>query len=63
VYSSLGQDEKAIELYGKHLAIAVEVGDRAAEGRAYDELCRAYNSLGHFEKAIEFYHKALAISR
>ena len=49
-------------MHEKHLAIAVEVGDRAGEGRAYCNLGNAYDSLGQFHKAIEMHEKDLAIA-
>ena len=33
-YLSLGDFRKAIEYHEKHLKIAIEIGDRAGEGRA-----------------------------
>ena len=38
VYHSLGDFQKAMEYYERHLKISKEVGDRAGEGRAYVSL-------------------------
>ena len=49
-YFSLGDFRKAIEYHEKHLKIAIEIGDRAGEGRANGNL-GAYFSLDCFRKA------------
>ena len=41
-YQSLGDYRKAIEYHEKRLKIAIEIGDRAGEGRAYGNLGNAY---------------------
>ena len=43
---SLGDFRKAIEYLEKHLKIAIEIGDRAGEGRAYGNLGNAYRLTG-----------------
>ena len=58
---SLGDFRKAIEYHEKDLKIAIEIGDRAGEGRAYGNLGNAYRSLGDFRKAIEYHEKSLKI--
>ena len=45
------------------MKIAIEIGDRAGEGRAYGNLGNAYVSLGDYRKAIEYHEKHLKISR
>ena len=44
------------------MKIAIEIGDRAGEGRAYGNLGNAYFSLGDFRKAIEYHEKDLKIA-
>ena len=61
-YMSLGDFRKAIEYHEKHLKIAIEIGDRAGEGRAYGNLGNPYFSLGDFRKAIEYHEKHLKIA-
>ena len=56
---SLGDFPKAIEYHEKLLKIAIEIGDRAGEGRAYGNLGIAYGSLGDIRKAIEYHEKRL----
>ena len=41
-----------IEYLEQQLSIAIEVGDRAGQGRAYGNLGIAYDSLGQFQQAI-----------
>ena len=62
LYDSLGQHDKAVELYQKWLNIALEVGDRGGEGNAYGNLATVYNYLGQHDKAVEFYRKCLNIA-
>jgi len=40
-----------------------EVGERAAEGRAYTNIGAAYDSLRDFEKAIEYHELYLSIAK
>ena len=44
------------------MKIAIEIGDRGAEGRAYGSLGNAYQSLGDYRKAIEYHAKHLKIA-
>ena len=44
------------------MKIAIEIGDRAGEGRAYGNLGNAFYSLGDFRKAIEYHEKHLKIA-
>ena len=43
--------EKPLSIMKKHLKIAIEIGDRAGEGRAYGNLGNAFYSLGDFPKS------------
>ena len=61
-HRSLGAPRKAIEYHRKHLAIAVEVGDRAGEGRANGNIGNAHDSMGEFREAIEYHRKHLGIA-
>ena len=58
----LGDYRKAIEYHEKRLKIAIEIGDRAGEGRAHGNLGNAYQSLGDYQKAIECHEKRLKIA-
>ena len=44
------------------MKIAIGIGDRAGEGRAYGSLGNAYQSLGDFRKANEYHEKHLKIA-
>ena len=44
------------------MKIAIEIGDRGGEGRAYGNLGNAYDSLGAYRKAIEYHEKDLKIA-
>ena len=45
------------------MKIAIQIGDRAGEGRAYGNLGTALQSLGEYEKAIKYYKKDLKITK
>ena len=72
-YQKLGQNAKAIEPFEKVLAILKEMGDRAGQGAAFNDLAKrlqaptlndlgdCYLSLGQYAKAMELYEQALAI--
>ncbi|NEQ54650.1 MAG: CHAT domain-containing protein, partial [Leptolyngbya sp. SIO3F4] len=57
-----GDYRRAIDFHEKDLAIALELGDRGGEGRAYTNLGNAYNNLGDYRRAIDFHEKHLAIA-
>ena len=54
--------QNVIERYEKHLRIAIEISDRAGEGKAYAKLGNAYYLVGNFRKAIEYHEKDLKIA-
>ena len=51
-----------MEHHDKDLKIAIEIGDRAGEGRAYGNLGNAFKSLGDFQKGTEYNKKDLKIA-
>ena len=59
LYFSLDDFRKALEYHEKRLKTAIEIGDRAGEEAAYENLGIAYNSQGDFRKAIEYHEKAM----
>ncbi len=63
LYRSLEDFAKAVEYHKEHLAIAKEVGDRAEEGGAYNNLANAYESMGDFTKATECHAQYLLIAK
>ena len=62
VLHSLGDYQKATEYLQKVLKIAIEIGDRGGEVRAYGNLGNAYQSLHDYRKAIEYHEKHLKIA-
>ncbi|XP_044168991.1 tetratricopeptide repeat protein 28-like [Acropora millepora] len=54
--------EKPLSIIEKLLKIAIEIGDRAGEGRTYGNLGNAYRSQGDFRKAIEYHEKDLKMA-
>ena len=61
-FQLMGDIKKAIEYLKKHLATAIENGDREREGAACGNLGGAYQSLGDYRKAIEYHKKHLKIA-
>ncbi|XP_063000735.1 G-protein-signaling modulator 1 isoform X1 [Elgaria multicarinata webbii] len=55
--------EKASEFYERNLSLVKELGDRAAQGRAYGNLGNTHYLLGNFSKAIVFHKQRLAIAK
>ncbi|XP_053329036.1 G-protein-signaling modulator 1 isoform X2 [Spea bombifrons] len=55
--------QKATEYYERNLALVKELGDRAAQGRAYGNLGNTHYLLGNFNEAIAFHKERLAIAK
>ncbi|XP_056396951.1 G-protein-signaling modulator 1 isoform X1 [Hyla sarda] len=54
---------KATNYYEKNLALVKELGDRAAQGRAYGNLGNTHYLLGNFNEAIAFHKERLSIAK
>ncbi|XP_057355222.1 G-protein-signaling modulator 1 isoform X3 [Manis pentadactyla] len=54
---------RASEFYEKNLALVKELGDRAAQGRAYGNLGNTHYLLGSFVEATTFHKERLAIAK
>ncbi|XP_062929675.1 G-protein-signaling modulator 1-like isoform X1 [Mobula hypostoma] len=55
--------EKATEYYEMNLKIVKELGDRAAQGRAYGNLGNTHYLLGNYLDAITFHKERLSIAK
>ncbi|XP_041050164.1 G-protein-signaling modulator 1b isoform X2 [Carcharodon carcharias] len=55
--------EKATEYYEMNLKIVKELGDRAAQGRAYGNLGNTHYLLGNYNDAIAFHKERLSIAK
>uniref|UniRef100_A0A8C5MYR8 G protein signaling modulator 1 n=1 Tax=Leptobrachium leishanense TaxID=445787 RepID=A0A8C5MYR8_9ANUR len=55
--------QKATEYYESNLALVKELGDRAAQGRAYGNLGNTHYLLGNFNEAIAFHRERLSIAK
>ena len=55
-------ERNRIEYLEQQLSIAIEVGDRAGQGRAYNNLGNAYYCLSQFRQAIEYHKQCLSIA-
>ncbi|XP_006863873.1 PREDICTED: G-protein-signaling modulator 1 [Chrysochloris asiatica] len=54
---------RASDFYEKNLSLVKELGDRAAQGRAYGNLGNTHYLLGNFTEAIAFHKERLAIAK
>ncbi|XP_058158715.1 G-protein-signaling modulator 1 [Dasypus novemcinctus] len=54
---------RASEFYERNLSLVKELGDRAAQGRAYGNLGNAHYLLGNFAEATAFHKERLAIAK
>ncbi|XP_072286871.1 G-protein-signaling modulator 1 isoform X3 [Pyxicephalus adspersus] len=54
---------KATEYYERNLELVKQLGDRAAQGRAYGNLGNTHYLLGNFNEAIVFHKERLAIAK
>ena len=61
-YRSQRDYRKSIEYQEKCQEIAIEIGDRGGEGKAYGNLCSSYQALGDFKKAIDCCEKLVKIA-
>ncbi|XP_055498406.1 G-protein-signaling modulator 2-like isoform X1 [Leucoraja erinacea] len=55
--------QKASEYYKENLVIVKELGDRAAQGRAYGNLGNTHYLLGNFRKAVRSHQQRLEIAK
>ncbi|XP_072309257.1 G-protein-signaling modulator 1b [Eucyclogobius newberryi] len=55
--------QKATDYYEMNLALVKELGDRAAQGRAYGNLGNTQYLLGNFVEAIKFHRQRLSIAK
>ncbi len=60
--SSLGEYERAIDLYTQALAIARDIGDRYGEANALDYLGRAWLASGEARQAVTLLEQAVSIA-
>ncbi|MEQ2180648.1 hypothetical protein GOODEAATRI_003329 [Goodea atripinnis] len=57
-----GEYETALKLHKAHLSLAQELGDYAAQGRAYGNMGNAYHALGIYDQAVRYHRQELQIS-
>ncbi|KAJ8379751.1 hypothetical protein SKAU_G00005290 [Synaphobranchus kaupii] len=55
--------QRATEFYEMNLSLVKELGDRAAQGRAYGNLGNTHYLLGNFVEAIKFHRERLSIAK
>ena len=62
-YESSGEYDKAIERYETSRALAVQLGDKDAEGVLNAKIGNIYTATKKFEEAAKFHHKSLEIAK
>ena len=62
-YKTLTRGEQEINRYNQFLVIAKLMGDRAEEGRVYNNLGIVWRTLGDVQKAIDYHNLQLNIAR
>ncbi|OCT85303.1 G-protein-signaling modulator 2 isoform X1 [Xenopus laevis] len=55
--------QRAVDYYEANLLIVTDLGDRAAQGRAYGNLGNTHYLLGNFRKAVSSHEQRLLIAR
>jgi tetratricopeptide (TPR) repeat protein len=60
-YNSLGQYQRAIDLFEQSLEIKREIGDRHGEARSLWNLSRTYQLRGRFQRSRHYRHQAYRI--
>ncbi|XP_032395838.1 G-protein-signaling modulator 1b isoform X1 [Etheostoma spectabile] len=55
--------QRATDFYEMNLCLVKELGDRAAQGRAYGNLGNTHYLLGNFVEAIKFHRQRLSIAK
>jgi CHAT domain-containing protein/tetratricopeptide (TPR) repeat protein len=63
VYNSLGEKQKALDLYTLALPLWRAAGDRDGEAATLNNTGAVYDSLGDWRKALDFYTQALSLWR
>ena len=58
-----GLYKEALNFYNQALVISREVGDRAGEGTALNNIGAVYHGQGQYDQALEYYQAALLIAR
>ena len=62
IHQMKGDYETALKLHKAHLSFAQELGDYAAQGRAYGNMGNAYHALGIYDQAVRFHRQELQMS-
>ncbi|RVE66183.1 hypothetical protein OJAV_G00124190 [Oryzias javanicus] len=62
IHQMKGEYKAALKLHKAHLSLAQELGDYAAQGRAYGNMGNAFHALGLQEQAVQYHRQELQIS-
>ncbi len=58
-----GQNDQALELYEKSLAIDKKIGDRKGEGTTLNNISQIYQARGDYDRALVYLEQSLAIQQ
>ncbi len=64
IYQELGNQKRALEFYGKAIALFTQLGldDQSLQTTIYANMAQAYMDTGELEPTKKYYHKALNLS-
>jgi CHAT domain-containing protein len=63
VYDAVGDYKKALEHFGRALALHRDIGERRGEANSLGDSGAVYQKLGEYQKASDYHDKALSIRR
>jgi CHAT domain-containing protein/tetratricopeptide (TPR) repeat protein len=63
IYTDLGDEQRAFDLYNQALPVFRQTGDRKHEAEVLNNMGRTYNNLAQRDKALEVLNQALPASR
>ena len=62
-YYGLGDDQKALDYYGRALMLWDTSLEQSGKAMTLSDMGRVYDSFGQYQKALDFYDRALSLSR
>jgi len=63
IFNLFGQNDQALELYEKSLAILQQIGDRQGEGATLNNLATTAHAKGDYDTALRYLEQSLAIQQ
>ncbi|MEZ4884559.1 MAG: CHAT domain-containing protein [Chitinophagales bacterium] len=63
IYRVFGENDKAMNLYQRNLAIQQQIGDKSGEGTTLNNLATTAHAKGDYDTALDYLKKSLAIQQ